>query len=250
MRLLTTMAALAAFAAPAAAQDMTIANAVENVAERSESNLALDANRHPAQMLDFIGLEAGMNVLDIAGGNRYWAEIMAPVVGETGSIVVWSPNEFLSDETRQGLADFTAAHPRVVSINSEFETPRIGTGRYDLVLINLDYHDVYWESERFGIERMEPRAWAKRLYDSLKPGGVMGLADHRADAGSDPRASVDATHRIDPAVVKADMEAVGFVLEAESDLLANAADDRTMNVFNPEIRGKTDRFLMRFRKPE
>lgn len=249
MRLIM-MAALAAFATPAMAQDMTIANAVENVGARSESNVAMDENRHPAQMLDFLGLEAGMDVLDIAGANLYWAEIMAPVVGDTGSIVIWSPSEFLSDEARAGFAQFRANQPRVVMINSEFETPLIGTNRYDFLLINLDYHDAYWESERFGIDRMEPRVWAKRLYDALRPGGVMGLADHRAKAGAEPRASVEAAHRIDPAVVRADMEAVGFVFEADSELLANPDDDNEINVFNPEIRGKTDRFLMRFRKPK
>ena len=244
------MAAMVAFATPAVAQEMTIANAVENVGARSESNVALDENRHPAQMLDFIGLDPGMDVLDIAGANLYWAEIMAPVVGDSGSIVIWSPNQFYSPEDKAGLAAFSARHPRVVGINSRFETPLVGEGRYDMVLINLDYHDAYWESERFGIERMEPRAWAKRLYDALRPGGVMGLADHRAKAGEDPRATVEAAHRIDPAVVRADMEAVGFVLEAESELLANPDDDHEINVFNPQIRGKTDRFLMRFRKPE
>ena len=252
MRTMTMIAAMAMLAVPtvATAQDITIAGAVENVGARSESNVAMDEHRHPARMLEFIGLEPGMDVLDIAGANLYWAQIMAPVVGETGSIVIWSPNEFYSDEAKAGLAAFSAANPRVVGINSEFETPRLGSNRYDLLLINLDYHDAYWESERFGIERMEPRDWAKRLYDALRPGGVMGLADHSAKAGAEPRASVEAAHRIDPAVVRADMEAVGFVFEAESDLLANPDDDLETNVFDPAIRGKTDRFLMRFRKPE
>ena len=249
MRLMM-MAALAAFATPAVAQDMSIADAVENVGGRSERNIVLDENRHPAQMLDFIGLEPGMDVLDIAGANLYWAEIMAPVVGDTGSIVIWSPTEFLSDEAKAAYKQFHQQQPRVIMINSQFETPMIGTNRYDLILINQDYHDTYWESERFGIERMEPREWARAMFDALRPGGVLGLADHSAKAGADPRASVEAAHRIDPAIVRADMEAVGFVFEADSAILANAADDRETSVFDPSIRGKTDRFLMRFRKPE
>lgn len=249
MRLMM-MAALAAFATPAMAQNMTIADAVENLDARSESNVELDKGRHPAQMLDFLGLEPGMDVLDILGGNLYWAEIMAQVVGDKGSIVIWSPTEFLGDKMKTAFAQYHAREPHVVMINSQFETPIVGRSRYDLVLINLDYHDVYWECERCGIERMEPRLWARRLYDALKPGGIMGLADHRAKTGTDPRVSADAAHRIDPAVVKADMEAVGFVLEAESEILANPEDDREISVFDPSIRGKTDRFLMRFRKPE
>lgn len=238
-------------ATPALAADPAkVAEAVADTAARSEANVAMDANRHPVEMLQFIGLEEGMRVLDLVGGNLYWSEIMAPAVGPYGQVVIWSPTEFYSDKAKAAGAAFAERHSNVVRLNSQFETPMVGKAMYDFVILNLDYHDTYWESERFGITRMEPRHWAKAIYDAMKPGAVLGVADHRAAAGTEPRAGVEAAHRIDPAVVRADMEAVGFVFEAESDLLANPDDDLTTNVFDPSIRGKTSRFLMKFRKPE
>ena len=80
-------------------------------------------------------------------------------------------------------------------------------------------------------------------------GGIVGVIDHAATPGGDPRAIADKLHRIDPAVVKADFARAGFKLEAESDLLRVAADDRSKLVFDPAVKGNTDRFVMRFRKP-
>ena len=97
---------------------------------------------------------------------------------------------------------------------------------------------------------MEPDAWLKRLYDAAKPGAIVGIIDHAASPGGDTRAMVEKLHRIDPAVVKADFLRTGFVLEAESDLLKNPADDHSLNVFDDKIRGKTDRFMFKFRKPQ
>ena len=109
--------------------------------------------------------------------------------------------------------------------------------------------DSYWQSDKFGIPRTDPDAFVKTLYAATKPGGIVGIIDHVGPAG-DTRAVVDKLHRIDPAVVKADFLRAGFVLEAQSPLLANPADDHSKLVFDPAIRGKTDRFLYRFRKPK
>ena len=117
------------------------------------------------------------------------------------------------------------------------------------MIMNLDYHDVYWENAERKIPRMAPDAWLKQLYAAMKPGAVVGIIDHAANPGSDTREVVEKLHRIDPAVVRADFERAGFVLEAESDLLRNPADDRTTNVFDDPIRGRTDRFVFKFRKP-
>jgi len=88
----------------------------------------------------------------------------------------------------------------------------------------------------------------KAVYAAMKRGAVVGIIDHVADPG-DPRTSVEKYHRIDPAVVKADFKRAGFVLEAESDMLRNKADDHSLTVFDPKIRGHTDRFVFKFRKP-
>ena len=120
---------------------------------------------------------------------------------------------------------------------------------YDFMMLNLNYHDVYWESAKYGVVKMEPDAFVKTVYASMRPGGIVGVIDHVGNPG-DTRETVEKYHRIDPAVVKADFEKAGFKLEAESDILKNPADDHTLLVFDPKIRGKTDRFVYKFRKPK
>ena len=246
------MAAALAAACPSAlmAAPADAAAAVANSAARTPDNVKLDEGRKPAEVLGFFKLEQGMRVIDMFGANKYWAEIIAPAVGPAGTVVVWQPMQFLDDKRRTEFAEFTAKQPNVVLLSSQFETPLIGTNQYDFMIMNLDYHDVYWESAERKITRMEPQAWLKRLYDAMKPGAVIGIIDHVAAAGGDTRQVVDKLHRIDPAVVKADFEKAGFVLEESSDLLRNPADDHSLLVFDEKIRGKTDRFMFRFRKPQ
>jgi predicted methyltransferase len=243
------LAALLMTAAPGWAEPADVAASVAATTARSEANVKLDESRKPAQLLAFLGLEKGMRVADLFGANQYWAEIMAPAVGPEGTVVVWQPTQFLSDKRRATFAEFTARQPNVILTNSPFESPVLSQGAYDFALMNLDYHDVYWESAENKIVRMDPDAWLRTLYGAMKAGAVVGIVDHVANAGGDTRAVVDKLHRIDPAVVKADFERAGFVLEATSDMLANPADDHSLLVFDEKIRGKTDRFVYKYRKP-
>jgi predicted methyltransferase len=115
--------------------------------------------------------------------------------------------------------------------------------------MNLDYHDVYWQNEQRKIPRMEPDVWLRAIYAAMKPGATLGVIDHVANPGGDTREVVEKLHRIDPAVVRADFERAGFVLDGQSDILRNPADDHSANVFDAAIRGKTDRVIFRFKKP-
>jgi predicted methyltransferase len=241
---LTGASPVAAFAAPA-----DVATAVANTAARTPDNVKLDEGRKPAQLLEFFGLQQGMRVIDMFGANKYWAEIFAPAIGPAGTVVVWQPKQFLNDKRRTEFAEFAARQPNVVLITSPMENPILGTNQYDFMIMNLDYHDVYWENKERGIVRMEPDAWLQKLYAAMKPGAVVGIVDHVAAPGGDTRAVVEKLHRIDPAVIKADFQRAGFVLEAESDLLRNPADDHSLLVFDEKIRGKTDRAVLKFRKP-
>ena len=234
---------------PAMSAPASVRAAVAATSARTPANVERDAGRKPAELLAFLGLQKGMKVLDPFGGNLYWAEIVAPAVGPAGSVTVWQPSQFGSDKSRAAFAAFDAAHPNVSLISSPFEAPNFAPRAYDFALINLDYHDVYWQSTENKIVRMEPQAWLKTLYAAMKPGGIVGIVDHAAKVGSDPRVSVEAMHRIDPAVVRADFKRAGFVLVSESQLLRNPADDHSIGVFDAKIRGKTDRFVLKFRKP-
>lgn len=245
------IAAAMAAAAPSTlmATPANVATAVAASASRSPDNLKLDEGRKPVALLQFFGLKEGDHVIDMFGANRYWAEIMAPAVGAYGSVVVWQPTQFMNDKRKGEFAEFSAKQPNVALISSPFEDPRLGTNRYDFLIMNMDYHDVYWQNPERKIPQMNPDAWLKALYAAMKPGAVLGIIDHVASPNDDTRATVEKYHRIDPAVVKADFQRAGFVLEGESDMLRNPADDHTLNVFDAKIRGKTDRFVFKFRKP-
>ena len=244
----TAAIALALATTPASAQSTTVSAAVANTSARSADNVKLDESRKPAEVLKFLGLKPGMRVLDPFGGNLYWAEITAPIVGPKGGVSIWQPQQFYRQKTLDSFTAFHARQPNAWMRVSGFETPEFPANSYDFMLINLDYHDVYWESAKNGISRMDPDQWLKSVYAAMKPGAVVGVIDHVGGAG-DTRATVEKYHRIDPAVVKADFKRAGFKLEAESDMLRNPADDHSLNVFDPKIRGKTDRFVFKFRKP-
>jgi predicted methyltransferase len=242
----TSMIALSPSAAPAA--QTTVAAALADPG-RSPDNVKLDEGRKPAEVLDFLGLKPGMHVLDLFGANRYWAEIITPVVGAKGSETIWEPAQFYSEKAKAEFAPYAASHPTVKLIESPLEAPDFGTSRYDLAIFNLNYHDLYVDFSKRGVPQFEPRQWAKALYAAMKPGGVLGIIDHVANPGDDTRATANALHRIDPNVVKADFESAGFVLDGSSEVLRNPADDHTLKVFDPKVRGHTDRFVFKFRKP-
>jgi predicted methyltransferase len=244
------LAALMATAVPAAVSGAPadVKASVAATTARSEDNVKLDESRKPAEVLKFLGLRQGMWVADPFGGNFYWAEITAPAVGPNGRVTIWEPQQFYSQKM---LDKYTALHARQPNLwlrVSPMQAPDL-PGKYDFMLINLDYHDVYWESAKYGIVKMDPDQWLKAVYDSMKPGAVVGVIDHVAAPG-DTRATVEKLHRIDPATVKADFLRAGFKLEGTSDMLRNPADDHSLNVFDPKIRGKTDRFVFKFRKPQ
>ena len=112
------------------------------------------------------------------------------------------------------------------------------------MIMNLDYHDVYWENPERKIVRMDPDAWLKALYAAMKPGATVGIIDHVALPNADTRATVTKLHRIDPEVLKADFARAGFELVGVRNFLRNPADDHSLLVFDPAIRGKTDRVVL------
>ena len=240
--------------APAAAHDDrtqadTIAAAIA-APDRPEDARALDEGRKPAEVLGFLGLEPGMTAADLLTGTGYWAEIMAHAVGPEGSVIAYQPAQFYTDEdSKAKWAALEARAPGVSESRYPFDAFAPPAESLDFALINLSYHDIYWESERFKIPETDPDAYVAALYAGMRPGGIVGVIDHVGE-GNDTRALVDRLHRIDPAVVRADFERAGFVLAGESDILANPEDDHTLLVFDPAIRGKTDRFVMKFVKPE
>jgi predicted methyltransferase len=192
-----------------------------------------------------MGLKKGMHAIDVLTGSGYYAEIMAQAVGPKGSVVAWEPQAF-ADRAKDKL-DPLLARESNVKLATDFRASTT-PNTYDFAMIHLNYHDFYWESEKFKVPRTDPNQVLAALYAAMKPGGIVAVVDHVGPAG-DTRAIVDKLHRIDPETVKADFQRAGFVLDGQSDMLRMPDDDHTKNVFDPAIRGKTDRFVFRFKKP-
>lgn len=247
--LIAVLALALVAAAPAAAPgNMSAVKAALADPARDAKLKELDASRKPAEVLAYLGVKPGMAAADVMAGNGYWTPLFARAVGPKGTVTTFEPTQFYKDKGKAELDALVAATPGATVRTFPFEQFSAPARTYDVALVNLSYHDLYWVSEKYGIGRSDPVAFARNLYAAMKPGGVVGIIDHAGPAG-DTRAIVDKLHRIDPAVVKADFLKAGFRLDGESKLLANPADDHNKNVFDPAIRGKTDRFFFRFRKP-
>ncbi|MGZ8362161.1 MAG: class I SAM-dependent methyltransferase [Allosphingosinicella sp.] len=234
-------------AAPAAPADVAAAVSAPG---RAADAIAQDANRHPAELLTWIGLERDARVLDYFTGSGYYAEIIARAVGPQGHVTGWNPPAAAGNERiRNALAGIHERSPNTTFVSSPVTALSFPPASFDLILFHLAYHDAYWESERFQIPRIDPAIVTRAAFEATRPGGMVVVVDHVAPPGGDTRAVVEATHRIDPAVIRADFERAGFVFDGETELLRNRQDDYTKTVFDESLRGRTDRIVYRFRRP-
>ena len=217
--------------------------------DRPEQAQALDAVRRPVEVLKFLMLKRGDHVLDVMAGSGYYAEIMGNAIGSYGTVLAHQSPVFEDEKSRAAFANLVKRVPNVTLLSvmpGDIDPP---ANNLDFTLLHLVYHDAYWSSEKQKFPAIDPVTLVKRIYAATRPGGIVGVIDHVAAPGGNTRSVADKLHRIDPAVVKADFIRAGFKLEAQSGLLRSAADDHSKSVFDPAIRGKTDRFVMRFRKP-
>jgi len=227
--------------------DAVIAAAVADPA-RPITDTDRDANRKPAAMLEFSGIKRGGRVADYAAGAGYFTRLFAYVVGPNGHVYASVPSPlFKYPNIVKGISEiqlYAVGHPNV-SVN--FASP-IDAARYpealDLFWISQNYHDL--KDSFMGPVNMA--AFNRAVYAALKPGGIYIVLDHAAAPGS-PDNVTDTLHRIEPSVVRREVEAAGFRLVGESQALANPADPHTAGPFNPSIQGKTDQFILKFRKP-
>jgi predicted methyltransferase len=215
---------------------------------RPPSDSERDANRKPAQTLAFAGVKAGDKVADYGTGSGYFTRLFSNVVGDSGHVYASVPRGLLKYQNIvKGLAEvqsFAFAH---ANVSVTYAAP-LDAARYpeplDLFWISQNYHDL---PDRF-MGPVDMAAFNRAVYAALKPGGVYVVLDHVAANGS-PADVTETLHRIEPAVVRREVEAAGFKLESESSILANPADPRTADPFDESIRGRTDQFIMKFRKP-
>ena len=241
-----TFLALAALSSAQAAMPTYILAATQS-GDRPAADTQRDLARHPADLVAFAGLKPGDNIADIMPGGGYFTRIFANIVGPKGHVYATIPSEFLAVKANAADAiKAIAAEPSFGNVRTVVTpTAQIGTGEsLDMAWTSDNYHDIYGF---FGPQ--QAASMDASVFKALKPGGIFIVIDHVAAAGTSDT-SPKTLHRIDPEMVKAQVEAAGFKLEAESDILKNPADPHTAKVFAPGIRGKTDQFVFKFRKPE
>jgi predicted methyltransferase len=241
--------ALAGDPPPAAPAADAIAAAIVNPA-RPAADRDQDAVRKPAEILAMLGVEPGMQVLDAFSAGGYYTELLSSLVGAKGEVIAYN-NPPYAKFAAKGIAARYADDrlPNVRQVTAEVDELELAPRSLDAALFVMSYHDMYWRPDDGSWARTDPMQMLRKLHAAMKVGGVVVVQDHVAAPGGDVAEVVDRLHRIDPAIVKRDFKAAGFALEAESDALAHPDDDHTLGVFDPKIRGRTDQFVMKFRRP-
>lgn len=211
-------------------------------APRPSEEVARDPHRLPLEMLEFIGLQPGWRIADIRPEEGYFTRLFAPVVGPTGQVYAFVPTLTAGREQAfaEGLqAEYGNVTPVIGLLDQmSFDQP------LDAVFMGQEYHDFH--IDRFGVDVAEMN---RRVFAALRPGGVYVILDHSGRPGTG-NTEVASLHRIEGAFLRREVEAAGFIFEAETRVLANPDDAMDISVFDESIRGRTDQFVYRFRKPE
>lgn len=218
-------------------------------AGRSEADIARDARSRPDIVLPQLKLNAGDSVLDFFGGSGYYSELLASIVGPDGKVLLHN-NEayytFVVAAFQQRFPD--GLQSPIVDFIQEVEELGLEDNSLDAAMIIMSYHDLYVVDEATGWREIDARNLLGQIRDALKPGGRFIIVDHAAAEGTGS-SSAQTLHRIEESFAREDIVSNGFRFVASVSGLENPADDYTINVFGPSVRGKTDRFVLVFEKP-
>ena len=215
-------------------------------ADRPQADLDKDSVRKPATLMSFAGVKPGEKILELIPGTGYFTRIFSNIVGPSGHVYALVPSELMKVAPKSADdVNLMVTQPAFsnVSISITKSAAVAAAEPVDLVWTSDNYHDIYGF---FGAD--QALAFDRAVFRALKPGGTLIVIDHVAKAGTSDT-SPTTLHRIDPATVKAQVMFAGFEFVGESNALYNPDDDHQVIVFSPSIRGKTDQFAYRFRKP-
>jgi predicted methyltransferase len=212
---------------------------------RPAEDAARDAARHPGEVLAFAEIEPGDRVADLLPGGGYFTRLFAVAVGEEGRVYPVIRPEGVAGEYETPILEVAALYPNAVMARTPYDALAFPEP-LDVVFTAQNYHDMPIAEYNLG----DRHAMNRTAFAALKPGGLYVVIDHSAVDGA-PLETAEGTalHRIDQAIVRQEVEAAGFVFDGEIDVLRNPDDARAISVFDPAIRGHTDQFVMRFRKP-
>jgi predicted methyltransferase len=215
---------------------------------RPDADRQRDANRKPAETLAFAGVKPGDQIAELLPGGGYFTRLFSKTVGPTGHVYALVPAP--SADAPPDMPDFAArvkaiaadpAYPNVSVVVLPFSQFKVAVP-VDLVWTSQNYHDLH------NLPGLDVTVFNQMVFEALKPGGIFLILDHAAEPGSGTR-DTGTLHRIDVEAVKKEVLAAGFVLAGGSELLHQPGDSHAVKVFDPSIRGKTDQFILKFRKP-
>jgi predicted methyltransferase len=234
--------ALMALAQPGFAADTAIDAAIANP-ERTAADRERDTRERPAEVLALAGVKPGMTVVDMFAGSGYYTELLAGVVGANGKVLSVNnvPYEAYSKEGVK--ARFTEGRlknvdRRIVEASYINFPPK----SVDAIVICMSYHDAFWIDEKEGWPEINTAGFIDSMKRMLKPGGKLLIVDHNAPAGTGAEMAGKA-HRLNEEFAKQSLTSRGFVLEKTWDGLRNKDDQLDKVVFDPAVKGKTDRYV-------
>jgi predicted methyltransferase len=243
----THILALVCFAAAGYASAADPYDAAVAHVGRSSDDLKRDSIDHPAEVLRLAGIKPGMRVADVLAGDGYYSELLSYLVGADGKVLLINNKQY--DDWSDGLAARLAGNrlPNAEHLTVDLGHMDLADRSLDAVLLIKVYHDFYWVDDQGHWPKVDAGAVLAQLARALKPGGALLLVDHSAKPGA---GSADATplHRIDEAYAVKEFESHGFKVIAKSDVLRRADDPRDQITYKGPMVGKTDRFVVVFRK--
>lgn len=223
-----------------------VAAAVSN-SQRPAEDIAMDARRKPAQVLSFFDIEPGMTVLDLFSGGGYYTELLNSLVGEDGKVIAHTNQAYIpfSGEIYQKrYLDNRLLQTETVI--AEVDDIQLQENSLDAVMMVLVWHDFLFADPKSGWQAIDEVSFLDKLCRAMKPGAVLGIIDHTANSDGDAEIVAEKLHRIDPQLVRDTFADSCFSLKGEAGFLGNQQDDHSLPVFDPSIRGKTDRFVFKF----
>jgi predicted methyltransferase len=246
LRIVLLALLLPTWAVPVLAADTAIEKSVASP-DRTAEDRERDARDKPAEVLAFAGVKPGMTVADIFSAGGYYTELLAGVVGPTGSVLAINNVPYASFAKDDIKKRFTAGRltnvqPRIVEASHMYITP----ASVDLAVIVMAYHDVYWINEKDNWPQIDTDGFIESVKRMLKPGGKLLIVDHNAAAGTGKEIA-GKLHRLNEDWARKSLEAHGFVFEKAYEGLRNKNDQLDKHVYDPAVKGKTDRYVHLYR---
>jgi predicted methyltransferase len=219
-----------------------------NQTDRTANDLERDLKSHPETILKLLNIKSGDTVLDVFAGGGYYSELIARIVGKSGKVYLHNNEAYLNYvekalNERLGRIDF----PQLIVHNYEVEDMNFPEDSADAAMIIMSYHDLFYDDSKNGWPQIDLKDFIGQIYTSLKKGGRFLIVDHNAQAGHGSN-DTHSLHRIEKSFAIQSLEELGFKFIEESKVLKNVNDDMQTSVFDPTIKGKTNRFVLLFEK--